>query len=87
VGTVLGPVVGAVIFTQLPESLRFIDEWRLVIYGAILVLLVRFLPRGLWGSLVRWTTDRRRHVPDLGRLDDSPPVEPVGAASSTAQAE
>lgn len=49
-GTVLGPVVGAILFTQLPEVLRFSDEWRLVIYGAILVLLVRFLPRGLWGS-------------------------------------
>lgn len=49
-GTVLGPVVGAIIFTQLPELLRFSDEWRLVIYGAILVALVRFLPRGLWGA-------------------------------------
>lgn len=87
VGTVLGPVVGAIIFTQLPESLRFIDEWRLVLYGAILVLLVRFLPRGLWGSLVRWTTDRRRSAPDDNRPDDTPPADAVGAASSTAQAE
>lgn len=87
VGTVLGPVVGAIIFTQLPESLRFIDEWRLVLYGAILVLLVRFLPRGLWGSLVRWTTDRRRSAPDDSRPEDTPPTDAVGAASLTAQAE
>ena len=51
-GTVVGPVVGAILFTQLPEFLRFSDEWRLVIYGAILVILVRFLPRGLCGYAI-----------------------------------
>ncbi|WP_235883735.1 branched-chain amino acid ABC transporter permease [Saccharopolyspora elongata] len=51
-GTVLGPVIGAVLFTQLPEMLRFSDEWRLVIYGLVLILLVRFMPRGLWGTAV-----------------------------------
>lgn len=87
VGTVLGPVVGAVIFTQLPETLRFIDDWRLVIYGAVLVLLVRFLPRGLWGSLARWATDRRRRGPGTDGPDDDPPPdrELVGAQPSPAR--
>lgn len=58
-GTVLGPVMGAVFFTELPELLRFSDQWRLVIYGAILVLLVRFLPRGVWGSFATYWARRR----------------------------
>jgi branched-chain amino acid transport system permease protein len=57
-GTIIGPVIGAVIFTQLPETLRFSDEWRLVVYGLVLVLLVRFLPRGLWGTLAALVKDR-----------------------------
>jgi branched-chain amino acid transport system permease protein len=70
-GTVLGPVVGAIIFTQLPELLRFSDEWRLVIYGAILVALVRFLPRGLWGAALDMMR-RVRPTNDNG-VDDEPP--------------
>lgn len=71
-GTVIGPVVGAIIFTQLPELLRFSDEWRLVIYGAVLVVLVRFLPRGLCGSAVDLFRRLRRGPDD--DLDDGPPI-------------
>lgn len=70
-GTVLGPVVGAIIFTQLPELLRFSDEWRLVIYGAILVALVRFLPRGLWGAALDMM--RRVRPTNENGVDDEPP--------------
>lgn len=49
-GTLLGPVVGAVIFTLGPELLRAGDQFRLVVYGLIIVLFVRFLPDGLWGT-------------------------------------
>ncbi|MGE0777714.1 MAG: branched-chain amino acid ABC transporter permease [Mycolicibacterium sp.] len=53
IGTVMGPVVGAVAFTLLPEVLRFSDQWRLVIYGVALMLLARLLPEGLWGGVTR----------------------------------
>ena len=58
-GTVIGPVIGAILFTQLPEFLRFSDDWRLVIYGLVLVLLIRFLPRGLWGTVESLTATAR----------------------------
>lgn len=53
IGTVMGPVVGAVAFTLLPEVLRFSDQWRLVLYGAALMALARLLPEGLWGGVTR----------------------------------
>jgi branched-chain amino acid transport system permease protein len=75
-GTVIGPVVGAIIFTQLPESLRFSDQWRLVVYGLVLVLLVRFLPRGLWGTLASFARSRgRRPAPPAGGDGASPAPE------------
>ena len=47
IGTPLGPVVGAAILTLLPEVLRFLSDYRLMINGAIIVLAVLFMPRGL----------------------------------------
>jgi branched-chain amino acid transport system permease protein len=52
--TIAGPVVGAVIFTLLPEVLRIADHYRLVFLGAVLLITVLVLPNGvieLWERL------------------------------------
>lgn len=51
-----GPVVGALILTLLPELLRGFKDFRLVVNGLILVVIVLFLPKGLWdpARLRRW---------------------------------
>lgn len=49
----LGPTLGAVIVTLLPEVLRGLADYRLMANGLILVAIVLFLPRGLWDPL-RW---------------------------------
>ncbi|MET0484902.1 MAG: branched-chain amino acid ABC transporter permease [Candidatus Rokuibacteriota bacterium] len=48
-GTLLGPVVGALLFTVLPEALReaMAWQWQMLAYGVLLVVLVYFLPRGI----------------------------------------
>ena len=48
-GTLMGPVVGAVIFTVLPEVLREVTswQWQMLLYGVILVLTLFFLPDGI----------------------------------------
>ncbi len=43
-----GPVLGACIVTLLPELLSGLRDYRLMANGLILVLIVLFLPRGLW---------------------------------------
>ena len=48
IGELTGPVVGAVILTLLPELLRSFKDFRLVVNGFILVLIVLFMPRGIW---------------------------------------
>lgn len=47
-GGLTGPVLGALIVTVLPELLRGFKDFRTMINGAILVLIVLFLPKGLW---------------------------------------
>jgi branched-chain amino acid transport system permease protein len=59
-GTLAGPIVGALLFTALPEALREAAswQWQMLAYGLILVMLVFFLPRGI--------------VPTLSRMRKSP---------------
>ncbi|HEY6822440.1 MAG TPA: branched-chain amino acid ABC transporter permease [Burkholderiales bacterium] len=46
-GTMIGPVLGAVVLTFLPELLRGFGELRLMIYGVALTLVVLFMPGGI----------------------------------------
>lgn len=47
ISTISGPLVGALILTGLVELLRDLDQYRLLVYGAIIIAIVMFLPRGL----------------------------------------
>ena len=47
VGTLIGPVFGAIFLTLLPEVLRGVGDLRLVVYGAALTFVVLFMPGGL----------------------------------------
>ena len=44
----IGPTIGATILTLLPEVLRNFKEFRLAINGLILVLVILYLPKGIW---------------------------------------
>ena len=50
IGTIRGPIFGALLLTFLPEALRFADNYRSFVYGTLLVLMVRFMPSGLIGD-------------------------------------
>jgi len=55
-GTMIGPVIGAVVLTFLPELLRGVGELRLLVYGLALTLVVLFMPGGIvqaWSALWR----------------------------------
>jgi len=46
-GTLLGPIIGAIVLTLLPEVLRGIGDARLLVYGISLTLVVLFMPGGI----------------------------------------
>jgi branched-chain amino acid transport system permease protein len=50
-GNVVGAIVGAVALVGLPELFRIAAEYRILIYGIVLLLLVRFRPQGLLGTI------------------------------------
>lgn len=57
-GSIPGTILGAVILTIAPEGLRFVEDYRLLFYGGLLVILMIFRPNGLLGD-VRWVDVKR----------------------------
>ena len=68
-GSLPGIIVGALFLVGMPELLREFDEFRLLLYGTLMVTMMLARPEGLWPSAVY-----RREV---GRDDDSA-SQPVG---------
>jgi ABC-type branched-subunit amino acid transport system ATPase component/ABC-type branched-subunit amino acid transport system permease subunit len=53
-GRVAGPLLGSVVLTLLPEFLTALTDYRLILYGALLMVSIYWLPQGLVGALARW---------------------------------
>lgn len=62
VGTLAGPLLGAVFLIFMPEALSFAPEWRPVMMGGLLMAMTIFLPGGILGLL----------RPAIGRLGLGP---------------
>ena len=65
-GTLIGPVWGAILLTVLPELLRGIGDLRLVVYGVALTLVVLFMPGGI-AQAARLALDRLRAATPAAR--------------------
>lgn len=50
-GSIPGTVLGTTILTLLPEVLRFSAEYRMMMYGLLMVIMMIFRPRGLLGGV------------------------------------
>jgi branched-chain amino acid transport system permease protein len=69
-GSVPGAIFGGAVLAALPEVLRFASEYRLAIYGLIMVLVILYRPQGLLG---------RQHAP-APKLRSSPRIIQEGAS-------
>ncbi|MBI4406259.1 MAG: branched-chain amino acid ABC transporter permease [Deltaproteobacteria bacterium] len=52
-GTILGPVVGAIFLQVLSEKIRVYGEYHLLVFGLVTLVIVLFAPQGLMGLLKR----------------------------------
>jgi branched-chain amino acid transport system permease protein len=87
-GTIAGPIVGSFILTPLGELTRqYIRLWTgqntpgvdLVVYGALLIAVIIFLPNGVVGAINEARARRRRRAEPLS----DPTPEPTPSPSST----
>lgn len=49
-GTIVGAIIGTILVTLLPEWLRVLQDYYMIVYGAGIVVLMVFLPTGLVGT-------------------------------------
>ena len=50
-GNIPGTILGTAVLTILPESMRFLSEYRNLFYGIIIVVLMMIRPSGIWGDV------------------------------------
>ncbi|MGD2097603.1 MAG: branched-chain amino acid ABC transporter permease [Desulfobacterales bacterium] len=62
IGSVFGVVVATVILTLMPEFFRFISDYKLLVYGALLFAVMRFAPEGLAGLARSAMTQTKRKI-------------------------
>jgi branched-chain amino acid transport system permease protein len=71
-GTMRGMYFGSIVLVIFPEVSRFLMDYRFVLYGLILVLLMRFRPQGLlgWQSRLpyRFSKDMQTQLKSEGLL-------------------
>ncbi|WP_163527083.1 branched-chain amino acid ABC transporter permease [Halobacillus ihumii] len=54
IGTLAGPIVGTFLVVTVSQSLQFLQDYRMLIFGPLLTLLIIFYPRGIAGALQDW---------------------------------
>jgi branched-chain amino acid transport system permease protein len=52
-GSILGVILGAVVLIILPESLRGFQNYRMIIFGGAMVVMMLFRPQGIIGNIKR----------------------------------
>jgi len=61
-GTVSGPLVGAAIVVLLPELLAGLAEYRLLFFGALMLVVLWLAPEGIVGEVQKWVRRRAKSV-------------------------
>jgi branched-chain amino acid transport system permease protein len=57
--SIWGPLVGTAILVALPEISRPLAEQRMLIYGALLILIMNFMPRGVVDTIIEYRANRK----------------------------
>jgi branched-chain amino acid transport system permease protein len=63
--SVWGPVAGAAIIVLLPEAARPLADNRTLLYGAVLIATITYLPDGIADAIARWLGRLRRADPPV----------------------
>jgi branched-chain amino acid transport system permease protein len=80
IGSWIGPLVGAAIFTMLPEWLQGLGEWREFVTGALLLVIVIVTREGLVGAAKFGLYNLRRRR-EVGSAPGPPAAAAVGPQS------
>jgi branched-chain amino acid transport system permease protein len=58
--SVFGAIVGAAVLTMLPQVLTVLKDYEMMVFGAVLMATMVFMPQGIVPTIGRWLARRRR---------------------------
>lgn len=79
-GTLFGPLLGAVLVPWVTQTLQFLQDYRMLVFGPVLVLLIIFFPDGIVGS---WLKKQARKAAAARRGNRQPAASPAAAPVAT----
>jgi branched-chain amino acid transport system permease protein len=87
-GTIEGPIIGAVIYFALLQSLSQYGTLYMLLLGIVAVIMATVAPKGIWGFVVKkWNIHlfpvRRRLIMESPPADDAPAGKPEPVAAET----
>ncbi|MFE8699440.1 branched-chain amino acid ABC transporter permease [Cytobacillus sp. FJAT-54145] len=59
IGTLSGPLIGTLLVVWVSQYLQFLQDYRMLIFGPLLVILIIFYPRGIVGGFQMWSAKRK----------------------------
>ena len=77
IGTILGPILGSILVPWLTQSLQFLQDYRMVVFGPVLIQLLIFVPNGIVGTILH-----RRARRDAALREQAQAATAPAAASS-----
>jgi branched-chain amino acid transport system ATP-binding protein/branched-chain amino acid transport system permease protein len=83
--SIWGATIGAAAFTILPEALRVFSDYRMIIFGMLLVLVVIFFPNGIFGAVQAALLGRKKYTRGISSIDEHG-QPPCAAATIRARA-
>ena len=90
-GSMLGSVISATVLTILPEALRAVSDYRMVVYAVVLILVMIFRPEGLLGDYDFSMSRVIERIMNHGKRPEdfapatTPAVEAAAPASASAE--
>src|SRR5699024_5326025 len=81
IGSVTGVTIGAILVIVLPEFLRDVADWRFLVFGLLMIIMMLFRPQGIWPA--RYDTEPDNDDDDD---DDIDMVEPIPVSEKDLEA-
>ena len=82
IGTILGPILGSILVPWLTQSLQFLQDYRMVVFGPVLILLLIFVPNGIVGTILHRRARRAAALREQAQAATAPAAassNPTGA--------
>ena len=83
IGTLMGPLLGTLAITWLTQSLQFLEEYRMIVFGPLLVVLVIFFPRGVVGTFLTWRGRRLAAAHETAQKESASEKKPSSNKATT----